>query len=26
MVKSDKLTIVPAYYHIGTGKVELLGV
>jgi len=24
MIKQGKLTIVPAYYHIGTGKVELL--
>lgn len=26
MVEKGDLTIVPAYYHIGTGKVELLGV
>jgi carbonic anhydrase len=24
MVKDGKLTIVPAYYHIGTGRVDLL--
>ncbi len=24
MVKDNRLTIVPAYYHIGTGKVDLL--
>lgn len=24
MVKDNQLTIVPAYYHIGTGKVDLL--
>ncbi len=24
MVKDNKLTIVPAYYHLGTGKVDLL--